>query len=292
LTHDSKLPVFARVGLRGRKALPFCISTNEWIQINRPFLKRTQDDEEFEQSFQILVTQPFLRSILTNFKIDKIKEKLLSRLNRYNNMGAQLAFELATDVHFLSTLSKEKNDKVFDKKIDSIIVDINRDLKSENKELYTLIDQQVETSQMKFEELNTAIDEISEQLSAKITSIDTISSEISNLREQIGESNRQKEKLEFEKQEVTNKFKTYKNIIKWSGFVIFVVLSTLVIWNLDRIITIEWYINLPHKITIKIISNIILALAGLNIPYSKYWKVWIPIICAFLIALFRICTAS
>jgi hypothetical protein len=292
LTHDSKLPVFARAGLKGRKALPFCISTNEWIQINRPFLKRSQGNEEFEQSFHFLVTQPYLRSILTNFKVDKIKEKLLSRLNRYNNMGSQLAFELATDVHFLSTLSKEKNEKDFDEKIDSIIVDLNRDLKSENKELYTLIDQQADESQKKFKSLNTAIEGILEQLTSKISSVDTISNEMAVLREQIGTTERQKEEIQSEKQEITKEFEKYKNITKWTSFIIIVVLSTIIIWYFDRLISQGWYKNLPHKAILKIISNIIITLIALNIPFSKHWKVWIPLICAFLVALFKIGTTS
>lgn len=38
LTHDSKLPVYDRVARKKEVGLPFCITTDQWVQVNRPLL--------------------------------------------------------------------------------------------------------------------------------------------------------------------------------------------------------------------------------------------------------------
>lgn len=288
LTHDSKLPAYAHAGLKGSKALPFCITTNEWIQINRAFLKRTENEAEFEQSFQILVTQPYLRSLLNNFKIDKIKERLLLRLNRYNNMSTQLAFEMATDVHFLVALSNEKDEKAIDKKIDNIIVDINKDLEKENKELYLLIDQQSEKNEHRISALKESIDEIKDEIIDKNSKFDNLINEIERLRDELRAKNNENQESNLHNSYLRRKYENLKNLIKWTVFGCILVPLEIIIWALSDSINWEWYQNLENKTVFNIILGIIILLSALNIPISKHWKIWLPLTGGFLIALLTV----
>ncbi len=254
LTHDSKLPVYAHYALKGRRALPFCISINEWMQINRPFLKRTQNSEEFENSFQLLVTQPFLRSALSNFKVDKVREKLLSKLNRYQNIGSQLAFDLVTDVHFIHTLSKQTSDEKIEEKIEEAIVHINNNLKEENKEIYTLLEIQETESKEKIETLNSNLKSIKLELIKKDESHLSLVGEMKKLQHSIDEMNKKvdgkesevnksKIELEIKNQEIeriSSKVKKQKTIIYWGIFTILSIFVTVIIWIFEKLIDWQW----------------------------------------------------
>jgi hypothetical protein len=292
LTHDTKLPVYAHIGLKGKKSLPFCITTNEWIQINRPFLKRTQDANEFEQSFQILVTQPYLRSLLTNFKVDKLRERLFLRLNRYNNMSTQLAFEMAADVHFLSTLSRSPNEKDFNDKIDSVIVDINKSLKAENKELYIVIEQQSRESNDEISSLKETIGEIKEELSAKDETMDSLKGELKKLRKEIADSENGRSSNKAEADNVKKEYKQFKKKIRWILFTIIFIITIVPIWVSGILIESNWYLSLKNKVVLKILLSMILLFSLLNIPVPKNWKIWLPILACFLIAFLTILTIN
>ena len=296
LTHDSKLPVYAHFALKGKSALPFCISTNEWMQVNRPFLKR--HNSEFEKSFQILVTQQFLRAALSNFKVDKIKEKLLSKLNRYSNMDTQLAFDLATDVHFLYSLSKEKSEEKVEEKIESAILDINQNLKEENKEIYVALERQEIENQEKIKHLNSDIDNIKSELTKKdemhnvlLGEVQILKGSLSEMSEKINKKENEVtitktelEKRDKEIERISKTAKIQKAIILWGGFSMLVIIGTAVIWNFENLFDWQWFIVHSKSLAMKIILNVELILIALNIPLSKHWVIWISAIGAFLIA--------
>ncbi len=298
LTHDSKLPVYAHFALQGRKALPFCISTNEWIQINRPFLSRINDSEEFERSFQTLVTQPFLRSVLSSFKVDRIKEKLLMNLNRYKNIGTQLAFDMATDIHFLYTLSKEKSDSSFEQKVEDEIIVKNKLLKEENKEIYVLLDEIEIQNKEKLDNLKSNLEDVKNQLSEKTKNQDQLSSELYELKKSINDINKMNSEKEQESSTYKSKLLTkeqeikiisstnlkQKNIINWGVYFVLLSIGSLIIWFFERIIDWQWFVTHNKTIVLKIFMNLIIVIALLNIPLKKHWHIWIVLTIAILIA--------
>jgi len=297
LSHDSKLPVYAHFALKGRRAIPFCISTNEWMQINRPFLKRANSG--FEKSFQVLVTQPFLRSALSNFKVDKVKEKLLSRLNRYSNMGTQLAFDLATDVHFLYSLSKEKNEEKIEEKIETAIVVINENLKDENKEIYSLLENQETENQEKIGDLNNKLLEIKSKLIQKDDIQESLVGEVSALKDSLKEMGKKIDKTESKvvssqdeiKQKddkinsITKTVRIQKLIIVWGGFAILFIIGILFIWFFETVIDWNWFSAHNQNLALKILTSVCYVSMILNIPLSKHWKIWIGIIFTLFITM-------
>jgi hypothetical protein len=293
LTHDTKLPVYARASLKGKKTLPFCITTNEWIQINRPFIRRTANNEEFEESFTNLVTQPYLRTILASFKVSNIQEKILNNLSRYKSCGKQLAFEMVTDVQFLNVVSNSSNHE-FDEKVESKIVELNKILQEENQELYSVLD---ESSKEYYEEINYLKEDINElrsELNSKSTTIEILNLKVEETikRRELSEQERdelsnkskkefsEKENLENELTIIKKEYKSFKKkVILWFVFFILLLITSIALWSVS--IPIEIKKIIPFKILI----NLILVFSFINIPLSKNWSVWLPLIVACLITL-------
>lgn len=134
LTQDSKLLQYSKVARKGNQSLPFCITSDQWIQINRPFLARTVSPQEYEDSFYALVTQPYLRSF-TTLSLEDCYEKVLNRLARFENMNPKFAFEVVTDRHFMVTLALEKDETKIEEKLNNKFVDIARELNQKKEEL-------------------------------------------------------------------------------------------------------------------------------------------------------------
>jgi hypothetical protein len=138
LTQDSKLPKYSRYARKGEEYLPFCLTTNQWIQLNRPFLARTRDQAEYEQSLTTLITQPFLRHILPKHPLQEAYNRVLGRLGRYENASPDLASQMTTDIHFMLSVSAfEDGDKnvELDTQIDNKITEANKELRQKIESL-------------------------------------------------------------------------------------------------------------------------------------------------------------
>lgn len=135
LTHDSKLPEYDRVARKGKPQLPFCITSDQWVQINRPLLARTANQEEYEESFHVLVTQPFLRTMMGTLSLERAYTEVLGRLARYKNMNPQLALSIVTDKHFMVSMASETAQEDAEDRIESKLVDIAEQLRSEKDAL-------------------------------------------------------------------------------------------------------------------------------------------------------------
>ena len=135
LTHDHKLPQYSKYARRGNAHLPFCITTNEWIQINRPLLTRTKTKEEYERSFYLLVTQSYVRSMLPSVPMDKAFNKVLGKLDRYKGMTPEIASRIASDSHFMISILNIDDDNELDSKIENRLIDLNKELRRENEAL-------------------------------------------------------------------------------------------------------------------------------------------------------------
>ncbi len=123
LTQDRKLPVYDRAARRGKGYLPFCITSDQWVQINRPLLARTADEREYEESFHILVTQPFIRTLLSSFSYESVYNEILGKLARYKNMNPRLALSIITDTHFMITISSETDEDIIQEEIENKVVE-------------------------------------------------------------------------------------------------------------------------------------------------------------------------
>lgn len=157
LTHDTKLPSYDKIARKGKRSLPFCLLTNQWIQINRPLLARTLDEKEYEESYYTLVTQPYLRAMLSSLPIEKAYNQVLGRLNHYKNMNRQLALYIVTDTHFMATIATETDDEKITEKIKDKFVDLSHQLQKDKETL-------IEDAKQKEKELNI--------LKERITDID------------------------------------------------------------------------------------------------------------------------
>jgi|GEM_PF-2211699 len=118
LTDDTKLPVYDKVAQKGKRALPFCMLLGQWIQVNRPFVVRTKDESSYNDSFYLLVSRPFLRSMMQNKSIEKAEKGVIAKLTRLKGMSSDIFAKIIQDSHFLSTYSEEPDEE----KQDDLIV--------------------------------------------------------------------------------------------------------------------------------------------------------------------------
>lgn len=162
LTNDSKLPAYDRRAREqeGRiNMLPFCVTSNEWVQINRPLLTRTDGSDEYERSFHLLVTQPFVRSLTATFSLSKAYSEVLTRAARYKSMTPQLALSLITDKQFVVTVGMEVDPLRAEERIENKLAELVTKLQDENAQLSS----DVASMRGELSSLNSKVDEISQK---------------------------------------------------------------------------------------------------------------------------------
>lgn len=158
LTEDSKLPRYDRVARQGSSSLPFCMTTSQWMQVNRPLVTRTESDTEYEESFHQLVVQPMIRALLPTVTLDASYAAVLARLSRYNQMSPQLALSIVADRQFVVAISEAATDTAQQELIDCRLADIAVELQAQKTALSTELSEQ-----------HRQRDEIAEQLSEEET---------------------------------------------------------------------------------------------------------------------------
>ena len=94
LTQDSKLPAYDRFARKVKDSLPFCLTSDQWVQVNRPFLMRSDNQNDYNESYHYLITQPFILSIMRNFSLSKAYNEILVKISRYKNMKKELEFKI------------------------------------------------------------------------------------------------------------------------------------------------------------------------------------------------------
>lgn len=257
LTYDSALPVYDRAARRGNSFLSFCITSDQWMQVNRPLLTRTANQEEYEESFHALVTLPFLRTMIPVSSLEKAYNEVLGRLARYKEMNPQLALNITADKHFMVTIASETDEQKKDEKIENKFVDIAAQLQREQETLAKrnkqkdkeigLLEENKKSYQGQIEKLKVAVEK-----------------EKSKRKDAEGAA--------IKAQEGFGTFKT--NLIKWSIFAGGLVLTSLILWlKLFELPLLETFKN---KTVIGIFSQLVLISAFLNIPLKQHWKVWLP----------------
>ncbi|MFH1069327.1 MAG: hypothetical protein V1794_06855 [Candidatus Glassbacteria bacterium] len=287
LTHDRKLPEYDRIARKGNNNLPFCLTTGQWVQINRPLIVRTVSQKDFEESFYRLITQPFLRTMMMSFSIEKAYNEVLSRLSRYENMNYALAFEIVSDTHFMITMSGDLEEEEIRDKIREQIVEKATKISETNK----ILGDQIKEKETDVAKLKSQLEKLNE--SAKRDK-NTFQEEIKKLEEKISKQDEKLEKAINEKNEVMDEalkveqernvlkanITKYKREIKRNTFWLLMIIISLFIWMHNYFIEIpliEKNINV-----IKILSQLFFTFFLLNIPFSKHWKLWV----GFMVAIF------
>lgn len=225
LTHDHKLPQYSKYARQGQAHLPFCITTNEWIQINRPLLSRTKNSEEFENSFHILVTQSYVRSMLPTVPLEKAYNKVLGKLEKYNGMTAEMASRIASDAHFMVSILEIDDEKEIDTKIENRLIDLNKDLRRQNEAL--ILSKKEEETKVdklgkKLEQLESKLNQTKEDSEIKIASFEKDKKElegnVSQLKGEIEmkESEVNKLSADLTEKELKVQFIEYQKLAYWS----------------------------------------------------------------------------
>ncbi len=279
LTHDSKLPVYDRAARKGKSFLSFCITSDQWVQINRPLLTRTANQEEYEESFHTLVTLPFLRTMIPVSSLGKAYNEVLGRLARYKEMNPQLALNITADTHFMVTIASETDEQKKEEKIEHKFVDIASQLQREKEMLE-------ERDKQKDKEIGLLEERISHVEGEFEENKKRYQGQIEELKIAVEKEKSKRKDAEGAAKKAQERFGTFKtNLIKWSIFAGGLVLTSLILWlMLFELPLLETFRN---KTVIGIFSQLVLIFAFLNIPLKQHWKVWlsgmiIPLIIAIL----------
>jgi len=123
LTQDSKLLPYDRASTKQKNSIPFCITTGQWMQINRRFISRLNGDDQFEESFFALATQPYLRALLSGIDLNAKIQKVTQRIARFKNMSVEQATSIITDLNFVNSINLIDEDKEIDIRIDNKILE-------------------------------------------------------------------------------------------------------------------------------------------------------------------------
>lgn len=241
LTQDSKLPRYDRIARKGRPEVPFCVTTDQWIQMNRPLLARTSNADEYEASLQVLVTKPFLRSMLGTTSLESAYQRVMSRIARYKTMSPRLAVQIATDRHFMFTLADEAAPADIDAEVDKRIMDLAEQL-AERGELETQLEVQ-----------------------GKI---------ISDMRMELEDMKKGRNSLGKEKVKLTARLHKARQRGRWWAFAALLGVSVLVIWLRSGALLWTWLDASELAIFLKLTLQMMVAFLFLLIPLRKHWGVW------------------
>lgn len=123
LTKDRELAIYDRIVRKEKNSLPFCLTIDQWVQFNRPLIKRTKNTKEYEDSFHTLLTTPFIRAFIPSSNMEKAYNKVLERFKRYRLISPKLALSIITDSHFMNSVGKETDEEKIEEKIDNKFVE-------------------------------------------------------------------------------------------------------------------------------------------------------------------------
>ena len=218
LTRDTKLPAYDRVARKGKESLPFCLLTNQWIQINRPLLARTADESEYERSYYILVTQPYIRALVSSFPLEKAYNEVLGRSSRYKNMNKQLPLNIVTDVLFMASIASETDQEKIDEKIENKFVNISAQLQKEKK----ILEEEVNEKDKTVKDLEERVGALENKRQ----------SEIENLKEEL-KSEKKKTQDAIDELDKLKQADLRRSAKIWLGITvfIFIILEVFFLWS-------------------------------------------------------------
>lgn len=94
LTEDIKLINYANLFIKKDIKFPYCLSVDQWIQINRPLLPRIKTKKNLNRFFFSIITTPSIRSYFSpKENLEKIKE-----IENYNKKCKKLGLNETLDI--------------------------------------------------------------------------------------------------------------------------------------------------------------------------------------------------
>ena len=293
LTHDTKLPAYDRVARGGKEYLSFCILSDQWIQVNRPLLARTKNQEEYEEAFHNLVTFPYLRTMMPAVPLERAYQEVLGKLSRYKNMSPQLALNIVADRHFMVSFASESDELIKEEKIESKFVDLvnqfEKDKYQLEKDKAVLLKFKNDLSQsniameerMKAQELKL---KLVEKRLEETSSQDQI--RINELQESLKKEKEDKELAKKEVVDISKELKAYKKgTVSWLIFAIGVFLLSIMLWGHGLLLNWPWLEQHKNKTIIEIATQFLLIFVFLNIPLKQHWKIWLTFIMSAVFAI-------
>jgi len=279
LSHDTKLPVYDRVARGGKEYLPFCILSDQWIQVNRPLLTRTKNQEEYEDAFHNLVTFPYLRTMMSSIPIEKAYQEVLGKLARYKDMTPQFALDIVADRHFMVSIASETDEQKKEEKIESKFVDLANQLQSEKDVLLK--------AKSTLQRATIEQEERIRRQEKKLAEVETQSKkQISLLQEEIKEKEDKRKSAEGKADDIKKQFSEYKKgVINWAITSIGFVLCTIFLWLHHQWLNWPWLDLHKNKIIIQIAAQVLLVFVFLNIPLRKYWITWLGLVVLIFITI-------
>jgi hypothetical protein len=275
LTHDSKLPAYDRVARKGKNHLSFCITSDQWVQVNRPLLTRTANQEEYEESFHVLVTQPFLRTMMSTLSLEKAYNEVLGRLARYKNMNPQLALNIVTNKHFMVTMASETDEEKIEEEIENKFIDIATQLQSEKETL----EKDIQSDRERIQRLEKKFSSIERKVQETETRETRYRKQVEELQKSLEDektaTEKEKEKLEA--------FKT--NLVRWAIFVGGLGLTSLPLWLHQWWLDWPWLDTHKNRILIELATQLLLVFGLLNIPLRRFWKTWLTCLVAIAVTI-------
>jgi len=258
LTCDTSLPNYDRIARKSRDEIPFCILINQWIQIMRPLLPRTQ---EFDETFADLLTSPYLRTY-GNLPPD-IAQKILGRMAQFEQHSPELAVRVLTDRHLAKELKQTEEEEKIIKLIDSATAKAAEEFRRERDELK----KQLEDTEKKKEEAERRLEEEKSQRERERKEVRKERKEVEDtLKEEIEQERKARLKLE-------------KKMNWFIAFFIWIVIGVITVFAFSK--------GLHSLAKLLFIGGCILGGVGaLSFPLgkSKVWKILgrLAIVCTIL----------
>jgi hypothetical protein len=281
LTNDGKLPSFdreARTRAGQTAMLPFCLTSSEWVQLNRPFLSRTENAVGLDEFFHFLVTQPYVRSVVQTFSLAKARNEVLVRAARYRNLSPQLALSLVADSHFVIMNALEPNETKADEMIESKFIEVANALEAKNAQLSN----QLREHDQEIKALGTKLSQVSD---SAVKTEQALRDQVQQLQASV-EGEREDGK---KSREEAGSARATNRMLRWVLAVVCAAVLSLVLWTNHAWLRWSWLAGHGNRVFILIDAQIVILLALLNIPLSRQWKTWLAMLGAAVLAMVTLC---
>ena len=83
----------------------------------------------------------------------------------------------------------------------------------------------------------------------------------------------------------SSKIEHQKTIMYWGLFTVLLISFSILIWVFEKLIDWQWLTSHKQVIALKLLTNICVVFALLNIPLPKHWIIWLGTVFTGVIAL-------
>ena len=220
--------------------------------------------------------------MIPTFSLEKAYNEVLGRLARYKDMNPQLTLNVVADKHFMVTMASEADEAKIEERIESKLINIADQLQREKEALERdaeIKGERLEDEKKKRETAEIESEKAKQELEAFKTESEKAKQELEAFKT---ESEKAKQELETLKASLVK-------WIKWAGFVVGLGLTSSLLWLHQY-----WWLYWPwldthkNRTPIELAFQLLLVFAFLNIPLSRHWKVWLPLVIAIMLAILKL----